>query len=148
MSENQSIRRQAQELFVHNLKLLEQGEIAEWVALFTPDGIMEYPYGPDGFPDSLQGHEEIHQHMRHFPEVLALTFSDPVFHETADPTLVIAEFTGTGTAVPTGNPVHQTFISVFRTENGRIKSFRDFWNPLVVIGALGSTDALNEAVKP
>jgi uncharacterized protein len=146
MSENQSIRRRAQKLFVHNLKLLEQGAMAEWVALFAPDGILEFPYGPDGFPENLKGHEEILRHMEHFPEVLALTFSDPVFHETVDPTLVIAEFIGTGTAVPTGSPVHQTYISIFRTENGQIKSFRDFWNPLVVIGALGSADALNEAV--
>lgn len=137
-----SDRERAQKLFAHNLKLVEQARIREWVDLFAEDGTLEFPYCPPGVPWRFTGHDALYEHMRHFPEQLSLSFSDPVFHETTNPELVIAEFTGTGTAVPTGRPVDQTFISVVHTRDGRITLFRDFWNPLVIIAALGGPDEL------
>ncbi|MBB3131354.1 hypothetical protein FHS19_006074 [Paenibacillus rhizosphaerae] len=37
----------------------------------------------------------------------------------------------------TGNPYNQTYISVVRTKDGPIESYRDFWNPLVAIESVG-----------
>jgi uncharacterized protein len=144
MSDPQKLRERAQAVFARNLEMVAQARIREWVDLFAEDGTLEFPYCPPGIPWRFTGHEALYEHMRHFPEQLDLTFSEPVFHETTDPELVIAEFTGTGTAVPTGRPVNQTFISVVRTRDGRITLFRDFWNPLVILEALGGMDALAE----
>ncbi len=44
-------------------------------------------------------------------------FVDLVFHETIDPSLVIAEFRSRGTAVPTGKPYEHTCISVVQTND-------------------------------
>lgn len=142
MSDTQQLRERAQAVFATNLQLVEQARIREWVDLFAEDGTLEFPYCPPGIPWRFTGHHELYEHMRHFPEQLELSFSDLRFHETTDPELVIAEFVGRGRAVVTGRPVHQTFISVVRTSGGRITLFRDFWNPLVILAALGGPDEL------
>ncbi len=68
-------------------------------------------------------------------------FVDLVFHDTVDPSLVIAEFRSVGTARPTGKPYEQTCISVVRTDaDALITHYLDYWNPLVAIEALAPQD--------
>lgn len=60
-----------------------------------------------------------------------------MFHDTVDPSLVIAEFRSTCTALSTGKPYEQTCISVFLTnDQALITHDMDSWNPLVAIEAL------------
>jgi uncharacterized protein len=132
-----AVRARNQALFARSLELIEVGAIREWVDLFAPDGVLEFSYPPPGIPARFAGHDALYAHMKTFPDELDLTFSGLTFHDTVDPDLVIAEFVGDGTSVPTGRPVHQTYLSVVRFAGGRITLFRDFWNPLVVIEALG-----------
>jgi hypothetical protein len=54
---------------------------------------------------------------------------------------VIVEFSCTGEGVETGAPYDQVYISVVTLREGRIAHYRDYWNPLVVLTALGGTDA-------
>lgn len=135
MSTDQEIRDQVQALFARNLEFVAEGRIREWVDLFAPDGYLEFPYSPPGVPAYFQGHHALYEHMKQFPEEFDVRFSGLTFHETVDPQLVIAEFIGTGTAVITKRPFHQVYISVVRFQDGKIVSFRDFWNPLAVIRA-------------
>jgi hypothetical protein len=122
-----------QKIFATNLDHISHGRIREWVELFHPDGVLEFPYGPPGVPSRFQGHDELYEHMKDFPRTFEVTFSGLTFHETVDPQLVIAEFVGTGRGVVTKRPFHQVYISVVRFRDGRIVSFRDFWNPLQTI---------------
>jgi ketosteroid isomerase-like protein len=43
--------------------------------------------------------------------------------------------------VATGAPYNQLYISVVTLRDGRIAHYRDYWNPLVVLTALGGTEA-------
>jgi uncharacterized protein len=79
----------------------------------------------------------LYEQMKTFPELLEVRFADVIFHDTVDPELVIAEFRADCTAVPTGRTFQQTYISVVHTRNGKFVHFKDFWNPLPVIEALG-----------
>lgn len=134
---DQEIRARAQAAFARNLQYIEAEQIREWVDLFTPDGVLEFAYGPPGVPFRFAGHDALYEHMKNFPELLQVRFAELVFHDTVDPELVIAEFRADGKAVPTGRAFHQTYISVVRTRNGKFVHFKDFWNPLPVIEALG-----------
>jgi ketosteroid isomerase-like protein len=49
--------------------------------------------------------------------------------------VVIIEFEGFGRGVGTGEPYDQRYISVIRTNRGRIAHYRDYWNPMVVLRA-------------
>lgn len=135
METDQQTRAQAQELFARNLEHIAAGRIREWVELFDPAGVLEFPYPPPGVPSRFVGHHELYEHMKDFPKEFDVRFSGLTFHETTDPELVIAEFVGEGRGVRTGRPFHQVYISVVRFQNGKIVLFRDFWNPLATIRA-------------
>jgi len=139
----QAIREQAQDTFRNHLKHLSGGNIEAWVALWQEDGVLEFPYGPAGFPDRKQGKTELFEYMQNFPKHFEVEFTDLVFHPAQDPELTIAEFKSVGKHRETGNPYNQTYISIVRTKDGLIESYRDFWNPLVAIESVGSaTDAV------
>lgn len=88
-------------------------------------------------PRQVKGREALVAHMSNFPQMFDVEFVDLVFHDTIDPSLVIAEFRSTGTALPTGKPYEQTCISVVRTNgDALITHYLDYWNPLVAIEAL------------
>lgn len=133
METDQQSRARLQELFARNLDYLTEGRIREWVELFHPDGVLEFPYPPPGVRSRFVGHHELYEHMQDFPKQFDVRFSDLTFHETTDPDLVIAEFVGNGRGVVTKRPFHQVYISVVRYRDDRIVYFRDFWNPLVTI---------------
>ncbi|OPG03849.1 nuclear transport factor 2 family protein [Microbispora sp. GKU 823] len=140
-----SVRDAAQQAFKNHLEYLSSGRIPEWVELFTDDGILEFPYGPADFPKEIRGKEALFEYMKNFPEHFKVTFVDLRFHETVDPSLVIAEFKSEGIAVSTGKPYNQTYISVVETTDGKISRYVDFWNPLVAAESLNVTEGLYAA---
>ncbi|MEO6085939.1 MAG: nuclear transport factor 2 family protein [Umezawaea sp.] len=130
-------RAAAQHAVSEHLRLTAAGHTDEWAALFAPDAVLEFPFAPTGVPRRVTGRDALIAHMSSFPENFDVEFVDLVFHETVDPSLVIAEFRSTGTALPTGKPYEQTCISVVRTnDDALITHYLDYWNPLVAIEAL------------
>src|SRR6266498_1126506 len=94
-------RAAAQHAVAEHLRLTAAGHTEEWVKLFAPDAVLEFPYAPDGVPKQVTGRDALLAHMRGFPETFDVEFGDLVFHDTVDPSLVIAEFRSKGTALPT-----------------------------------------------
>lgn len=139
-------RKRARDVFAHGLELVAAGRIREWVDLFAGDGVLEFPFPPPGFPARIEGAEALYEHMKDFPEQLQVSFSAPVYHDAADPELVIAEFTSEGTALATGRAFRQSYLSLVWVSGGRITRFRDYWNPWVIIEALGGPAALAQAM--
>ncbi|MFD4602391.1 nuclear transport factor 2 family protein [Streptomyces sp. NPDC058464] len=141
-----SRRTAAQHALAEHLRLTAAGRTDEWVELFAPDAVLEFPYAPAGVPQRVTGREALRAHMSNFPETFDVEFVDLVFHDTVDPSLVIAEFRSKGTALPTGKPYEQTCISVVRTDDdGRITHYLDYWNPLVAIEALTPDDVPSDS---
>lgn len=136
----------AQHAVSEHLRLTALGRVDEWVMLFSPDAVLEFPFAPAGVPKQVAGRDALLAHMRNFPEMFDVEFVGLVFHETIDPSLVIAEFRSTGTAVPTGKPYEQTCISVVRSnDDGLITHYLDYWNPLVAIEALTPPDLASDS---
>jgi len=135
-------RAAAQHALTEHLRLTAAGRVEEWAKLFAPEAVLEFPYAPTGVPRRVTGRDALVAHMSNFPKIFDVKFVDLVFHETIDPSLVIAEFRSTGTALPTGKPYEQTCISVVRTnDDALITHYSDYWNPLVAIEALTPADA-------
>ncbi len=135
------------DLFRHSLELLSSGRIEEWVGLFAEDGILEFPYPAWGFPGRMQGREQLLGQMTMFGQQLKVEFSEPEFYATAEDGLVIAAFTGEATLQATGGQYTQTYLSVVRFEDGRIKLYRDFWNPWLVMEAAGGELPWKQALQ-
>ena len=48
-------RATAREVFERSLALLSAGAVQEWVDLFHPDGVAEFPFAPPGLPRTVAG---------------------------------------------------------------------------------------------
>jgi uncharacterized protein len=137
----------AKEILVRSLRFLEDGDARSWCDLFHSDGVLEFPYAPPGWNTRFEGRAVIWEHMQKFPEHLTVRFSNVTFYETADPDLAIGEFHGSGSAIVSGGSLEQDYISVLRTKNGQIMLYRDFWNPLRHLEALGGVEAAAKIVQ-
>ncbi|MDP9794086.1 ketosteroid isomerase-like protein [Catenuloplanes nepalensis] len=131
------VRIVAQRTYRSHLELLSSGRIDEWVDLFAEDAVYELPYALDGEPSRLTGKVELKNYMSDFPKTFRIEFVDLRFHETVDPSLVVAEARGQNIHLASGRPYNQTYINVVETRNGRFTHFKDFMNPLVLMKALG-----------
>ena len=120
----------------------ELGPDATYRDMFAEDGVMEFPYAPPGLTPRLDGRDALAAYLGALGEQIAFgAVSRPVVHETRDPSVVVLEFTGSGRATGTGRAYEQTYISVVTTSAGRIARYRDYWNPLVVLDAMGAPAA-------
>ncbi len=137
----------AREMLVKSLKLLEAGDARSWCDLFHEDGVLEFPYAPPGWNNRMEGRETIWEHMQKFPEHLTVRFSDVSFYDTTDPDLAIGEFHGEGTATVSGRRLDQDYVSMVWTKDGKIIRYRDFWNPIRHLDALGGEEAAAEIVQ-
>jgi len=124
------------------LRALTRNETRPWAEMFTPDGIMEFPYAPAGYPERLVGREAIAAYMRDYPAHISLRdiIPDRVFR--AGDTRIV-EFSAEGTAVATGRPFTMRYVAILTVRGDRVEVYRDYWNPLTALTAVGGLDGLN-----
>ena len=124
------------------LNALRQGSTTEWADMFSPSGKMIFPYAPPGYPSILEGKDAIADYIRSYPDNITLhTVSvDNVFR--AGETRVI-EFHVSATAVTTARDFVMKYVSIIEVVNGQIETYRDYWNPLVALEAMGDMETLN-----
>lgn len=112
-------------------------DAATFLDMLADNGIMEFPYSPPGLPTRLDGKAAIARHLESLGDMIEFDrMGEPTVHATTDPDVTIVEFEGFGRGVSTGEPYDQRYISVIRTDSGRIVHYRDYWNPLVVLRAI------------
>ncbi|MEU8734375.1 MULTISPECIES: nuclear transport factor 2 family protein [Streptomyces] len=122
------------DLFRHGLRLLLDKDVDAWVGLWADDGVMEFPFAPEGRPRRLEGREAVAAYMRHYPDHIDLhDFPELRIHRTTDARTVVVEMRGVGRLVRTGAPFDMTYIAVVTVEDGRFTSYRDYWNPLALL---------------
>lgn len=118
-------------------RLVQSDDILE---LFAEDVIFEFPYAPSGLPRQLAGRAALARHLTRLGPLLE--FGDMTLGAVypGDETVVF-EFSCRGRGRRTGAAYDQDYISVVRLRDGRIAHYRDYWNPLVVLSALGGAEA-------
>ena len=117
-------------------------EAATFTQMMAEDSVMDFPYAPPGMVTRLEGRAAIERHLASLVGLIQFDrMIDLVVHRTEGDTFVL-EFGCTGHGVQTGVPYPQRYISVITLENGRIARYRDYWNPLVVLEAMGQPTAL------
>ncbi|MYW00838.1 nuclear transport factor 2 family protein, partial [Streptomyces sp. SID3343] len=60
-------------------------------------------------------------------------FPELRIHETTEPEIIVVEMRGVGRLVETDSAFDMTYIAVVTITDGRITSYRDYWNPLAVL---------------
>ncbi|ELY4665160.1 nuclear transport factor 2 family protein [Cronobacter muytjensii] len=106
--------------------------------MMAPAGVMEFPYAPDGCVTLLKGRDAIAAYIAGFGDLLILhsLTLDRVYH-TDEGNVTIIEFSATGTGARTGRPYPQRYISVITTRDGFITRYVDYWNPRILLSAVG-----------
>ncbi|WP_313803230.1 nuclear transport factor 2 family protein [Sphingobium sp.] len=136
----------AEELLSGALHALTQKDVQPWIDMFAEDGVMEFPFALPGYPGRVDGKQAIADYLADYPDHLSLSaIHGPKFHHSGE--VMIAEFSVEGTAVATGRPYNQRYISVITFQGDNIAMYRDYWNPVVAIEALGGVEKLLEFGK-
>lgn len=121
------------ELYHHGLRLLLEKDIPGWIDLWDEEGVMEFPFAPPGWPKRLEGRQAVADYMRDYPDHIDLHgFPEVKIHQTTVPETIVVEMRGVGRLVATDSPFDMTYIAVVTVHDGRIASYRDYWNPLAV----------------
>ncbi|MET8752442.1 nuclear transport factor 2 family protein [Streptomyces sp. NPDC004667] len=119
------------ELYRHGLHLLVKKDIPGWVELWHEDGVLEFPFAPEGWPARLEGKAAVGAYMRHYPDHVDLhDFPEVTIHQVIDPETIVVEMRGVGRLVETDTPYDMRYIAVVTVKDELITSYRDYWNPL------------------
>ncbi|MFF7651395.1 nuclear transport factor 2 family protein [Streptomyces sp. NPDC007983] len=114
-------------------ELLLAHDMQGFADLWAEDGTMEFPFAPPGWPRRLEGREAVREYVRDYTDHIDLrAVVHEAVHRTADPGVLIVEFTVDAVAVATGRAHRIDYVAVITVRDGEIVSYRDYWNPLML----------------
>jgi hypothetical protein len=119
------------------LQFLSRGSLSSWSELWADDAVQLMPYAPEGFPKRLDGRARI---VRHYENVLAnkvdgVRFTDILIFGSADARYAYAQYRGESVNRSTGKAYRQQYAGMFEFENGLIRTWTEYFNPLPFIDA-------------
>lgn len=110
-------------------------DAVSFVEMFDEDGVMEFPFAPAGGVRRLDGRIALIDYLSELGSLVKIAdVSVPTVHHTTEPGTIILEFESQGASVATGRAYRQTYVSIIEVSGGRIVRYRDYWNPLVILG--------------
>ncbi|MCH5676984.1 nuclear transport factor 2 family protein [Streptomyces gilvus] len=122
------------DLYRHGLALLLKKDIPAWIDLWDDNGVFEFPFAPDGWPQRLEGKAAIADYMRDYPDHIDLhDFPHVHIYQTTAEQTIVVDMRAVGRLVTSDSAYDMTYIAVVTVENGRITHYRDYWNPLVLV---------------
>ena len=129
------------------LEALATRDVEEVMPLWDPHGVLEFPFAPEGSPNTFEGVEAIRTTLSSaFEQRVRIRFLDVVAHQASDPDLAFVEFKGE-MALQDGTPYNNTYIAKVEARGGKLLRFREFFNPLVDLAA-GNPRAAENAQDP
>jgi len=119
------------------LHLLSSGNLSQWADLWTEDAVQLMPFAPEGFPNRLEGRARI---VRHYQNVLAnkvdgVRFTDIMTFASGDHCFAYAQYRGESVNKSTGRPYRQQYAGLFEFDQGRIRTWTEYFNPLPFVEA-------------
>ncbi|HML88043.1 MAG TPA: nuclear transport factor 2 family protein [Methylomusa anaerophila] len=142
-------RESSREVFSKFCKSILEKDMSQFIELFDDNALFEFPYAPKGFTQKLEGKAAIYEYIKDFPQQFDVTrFSEPTFHFTLNPNIMIVEFEiEEGRTLTTSKPYLQKYISVIETKDNKIVHYKDYWNPVIALVALLDTASLQNALN-
>lgn len=124
------------------LALLLEHDMAGFAGLWAPDGTLEFPFAPPGYPARLAGRAAIADYLSGYTELIDLReVVAQTRHPTLDPDTTILEFEVDARAVRTAKPFRMRYVAVVTVGGDGITSYRDYWSPSAAADALDTGTA-------
>lgn len=117
--------------------------------LLAEEAIIEAPFAAPGRPRRHVGREAFLAYAGPQQAAFPARFEavrDVVVHETADPEVLVVEYTLAGVVTTTGRRASAGFIGILRVRDGKIVHWREYQNTLAIAHALGQLPALAAAL--
>lgn len=118
--------------------------------LLAEDVVTEAPFAPPGHPKRREGRDNVLSFYRPQRAAFPVRFEevrDVVVHETADPEVIVVEYTLAGTVTTTGRRGSAPFIGVLRVRDGRVAGWREYQDALAIAQAVGRLPDLLAAAQ-
>ena len=124
----------------------EAGE--DFLAMCDDDIVFEFPYAPAGTVSEIRGRDALAAYLPKVGAMIAFeSMSAPVTHASKDGETFTLEFSCKGSGTRTKERYDQDYISVVKVRDGRIVHYRDYWNPLILLQAVGGVETLKSELK-
>jgi ketosteroid isomerase-like protein len=92
-----------------------------------------FPFAPAGRPERVTGRDNLSEYLKPiFARASYEDLHDLIVYETDAEETIIAEFTVVLRFVEGDRVVSGRYIVVVHSADGRIDSYRDYWNPLAM----------------
>ena len=125
---------ETEKLFREHLKLIISNPL-EWSKLLSPNVVVEFPYADSmGLPVAYKGLEAVVNYRKQLPrefEKFEVTKLEVFDHK--DSNSLTAIFEGRIPSEGQEDSYAQKYICFFRTENGSIAHYIEYWNPTPMI---------------
>jgi len=117
-----------------------------WINLFAEDAVVEFPYAAAlNAPERFEGKSAIYNHMKKMvAQMQDLVFTNVREYQTSNPNVLLAEVHGEADILATGRHYQQDYVMRLETKDGKIVHYREYWNPVPVIDAMGDTEKLRQ----
>ena len=104
--------------------------------LLHPDVELEVPYALPGAPQVFTGKRDVAEFLQAAPERLGpLGFHALEIATLEDPNEIVAEYRSDAEVRGTNKPYRNRYITRISVSDGRIRRFKEFSNPLVLMEA-------------
>jgi ketosteroid isomerase-like protein len=138
MTHDDDIRAQTLQVAGAYQTLLGQKKWDEWIDLWAEDGELDFPFAPKGRQRTYRGKAEILAYMSATPGRVAIDGIDQIrVFPMLEPNVAVVELTVRGHIPATGAPYNQAYVLFFEVLAGKLQRYREYWNPLVSIDAMG-----------
>jgi ketosteroid isomerase-like protein len=126
-------RRTVKQLF----QWLDVMEIESWVGAWADNGVLVFPFAPEGFPKRIEGKAAIREHCGGIAEISRyMRISDLEIHDMLDPERLLVTY-GAEIGLVHGGTYTNTYVVLFTMRGGQIAELCEYYDPIRVLRAFG-----------
>jgi uncharacterized protein len=123
------------EWFASIVRAFFRNDVETFMTMYRDDAVHIFPFAPEGFPSRVEGKAAISDWMHRVPDFVAFdgTVTDLTISEGAD--TLTAEWSAKG-RFANGEPAAMSYVAVVTFQDGLVKEYHDYMNPLQLQPAL------------
>ncbi|RYG69097.1 nuclear transport factor 2 family protein [bacterium] len=118
-----------------------------FIGMLAENAVIEFPYTPPGGQKRVESQAAIEKYVAGVSGMLDFGAMTLHARHNSEGGVVILEFSCNGSGTQTGEPYNQDYISVITIRDGLIAHYRDYWNPLIALKAMGGNEAIAGALQ-
>ena len=117
--------------------------------LFAEEAIVEYPYAPSLGGMARLTKADYRQHLEGIlPQMPTILFSNVRVYPLQQEGAYWAEFHGETTIPATGKLYQQDYVVYLTISHDQFSTYREYWNPLLVVQSFDNTTNSPKAIDP